>query len=50
MQAGLTNSSLTLREIFSSRMFLRLPKNVIFVLFASARPMTFTPRGLALVA
>ena len=50
MQAGLTNRSLTLREIFSSRMFLRLPKNVIFVLFVSARPVTFTPRRLALVA
>src|SRR5262245_58917545 len=37
---GLTNRSLTLREIFSSRTFLRFPKNVIFVLFASARPVT----------
>jgi transposase-like protein/IS1 family transposase len=50
MQAGLTNRSLTLRDIFSSRMFLRLPKNVIFVVSVSARPVTFTPRRLALVA
>jgi len=50
MQAGLTNKSLTLRAIFSSRMFLRLPKNVILVLFVSARPVNFTPRRLALVA
>ena len=47
MQAGLTNKSLTLRAIFSSRMFLRLPKNVIFMLFVLARPVTFTPRGFA---
>ena len=50
MQAGLTNRSLTLREIFSSRMFLRLPKDVIFMLLLSARPVTFTRRELALVA
>jgi transposase-like protein/IS1 family transposase len=50
MQAGLTDRPMTWREIFSSRMFLLLPKNVIFVLFSSARPVTFTPRGLALVA
>ena len=49
MQAGLPNWSLTLREIFSSRVFLWLPKNVIFILFASARPVAFTPRELALV-
>src|SRR5262249_8782442 len=29
MQAGLTNRALTLREIFSARMFLLIPKNVI---------------------
>ena len=50
MQAGLTNRSLTLREIFALRMFLHLRKNIICVLFISARPGTFTPRGLALVA
>ena len=50
MQAGLTNRSLSLREIFSSRTFLQWPNNVIFVLIVSARPVTFTPRGLALVA
>jgi hypothetical protein len=27
-----------------------LQKNVIFVLFVAARPVTFTPRRLALVA
>ncbi len=46
MQAGLTNRSLTLSEIFSSRMFLPLPKNVIVVLFVSARPVTFNPQRL----
>ena len=50
LQAGLTTRPLTLREIFSSRMILRLSKNVILLLFASARPVTFTPPGLALVA
>ena len=50
MQAGLTTRPLTLRGIFSSRMFLRLPNNVIFVLFVSARPKIFTRRELALVA
>jgi len=50
MQAGLTNKLLTLRAIFSSRMFLWLPKNAIFVLFVPATPVTFTPRELALVA
>src|SRR5262249_13296864 len=49
MQAGLTNRSLTLREIFSWRTFWRLAKNVIFVLFASARPAILPARGLALV-
>jgi hypothetical protein len=29
---------------------LRLPKNVLFGLFVSTRPVTFTPRGLALAA
>jgi hypothetical protein len=29
---------------------LPLPRNVIFVQFISARPLTFTPRGLALAA
>ena len=48
-QAGLTNRRLTLREIFLSRMFSWLPKNVIFVFLVSARPVTFTPRRLALV-
>ena len=46
----LTSKLLTLREIFSSRMFLQWPKNVIFVLFASARLLPLPPRGLALVA
>jgi len=50
MQAGLTRRPLTWREIFSSRMFLRMPKNVIVVLFVPARSVTFTPRRLALVA
>ena len=35
MQAGLTRPRLTLREIFSSRMVLRAPKNVRFELFDS---------------
>jgi IS1 family transposase len=42
MQAGLTKRQLTLRHIFSSRMFLQMPKNVIFVLFDSARPVTLS--------
>jgi hypothetical protein len=50
MQAGLSERQLTLRHIFSSRMFLQMPKNVIFVLFDSARPVTFATRGVALVA
>jgi len=50
MQAGLTKRSLTLREIFLSRLFLLLPKGFIFVQFISVRPVTFTPRRLALVA
>jgi hypothetical protein len=50
MQAGLTQRSLTWREIFLSRLFLPLPKNVIFVQFISLRLVTFTPRRLALAA
>jgi hypothetical protein len=49
-QAGLSKRSLTWREIFSLTKILWLPKNVIFVLIISARPVTFTPRGLALAA
>jgi IS1 family transposase len=49
-QAGLTKRALTLREIFSSRIFLLMPKNVIFVLFDSPQPVTFANRGVALAA
>jgi hypothetical protein len=50
LQAGLTDRPLTLREIFSLRIFLRSLKNAIFLLFVSARPLTFTLRGLAIMA
>ena len=50
VQAGLTKRQLTLSHIFSSRMFLQMRKNVIFVLFDSARPVTFATRGVALAA
>jgi hypothetical protein len=43
-QAGLTNRALTFREIFSSRLLLVASKNVIFVLFDSARLVTFATR------
>jgi hypothetical protein len=36
MQAGLTNRALTLREIFSSRLFLVWSNNVLFILFYPA--------------
>src|SRR5262245_25895289 len=50
MQARLTNRALTLREIFSVRMFLLIPKNVIFVLFDLAQPVGFLMRGVTLAA
>jgi transposase-like protein/IS1 family transposase len=49
-QAGLTNRTLTLREIFSSRLRFVASKNVLFVLFLSARPATFATRAVALAA
>jgi len=36
MQAGLTRRRLTLREIFSSRLFFVASKKIIFALFDSA--------------
>jgi IS1 family transposase len=50
MQAGLAKGQLRLRDIFSSTMFLLIPKHVIFVFFKSARPVTFTARRMALAA
>jgi hypothetical protein len=50
MQAGLTKRQLTLREIFSSTMSLLMLRNVVFMLFDSARPVRFPARGLALAA
>jgi IS1 family transposase len=50
MQAGLTNRALTLREIFSSRLFLAWSNNVLFILFYPARPVTPGARGVALAA
>jgi hypothetical protein len=47
---GMPHRGLILREIFLARLFLPFPNNVIFVLFISTRPVTFTPRGLALAA
>jgi hypothetical protein len=49
-QAGLTNRTLTLREIFSSRLLFLGSKNIIFVFFDSAPQVTFAGRGLALAA
>jgi hypothetical protein len=50
MQARLTSRALTLRDIFSTRMFLLIPKQVIFVLFDIAQPISFLIRGVALGA
>jgi hypothetical protein len=50
MQAGLTNRALTLREIFSSRLFLVWSNNAPFILFYPARPVTPGARGVALAA
>ncbi len=41
MQAGLTNRSLSLREIFSSRLLSVSSENVLFVLFSSVQPINF---------
>jgi transposase-like protein/IS1 family transposase len=49
-QAGLTNRTLTLREIFSSRLLFLRSKNILFVLFDSAPQVTFAGRGRALAA
>jgi hypothetical protein len=50
MQAGVSNRTLTLREIFSSRMFLLMPKNVLFALFETDRPISFAVPGVRLAA
>jgi len=50
MQPELTNRALTLREIFSWRLFLVWSNNVLFILFYPARPVTPSTRGVALVA
>jgi IS1 family transposase len=49
-QAGLTNRTLTLREIFSSKLLFLGSKNIVFVLFDSAPQVTFAGRGRALAA
>jgi IS1 family transposase len=49
-QAGLTNRTLTLREIFSSRLLFLGSKNILFVLFDSAPQVTFAGRERALAA
>jgi hypothetical protein len=49
-QAGLTNRTLTLREIFSSRLLFLVPKNIILVLVDSAPQVTFVARTRALAA
>ena len=43
-QAGLTSRALTLREIFSSRLFFVASKDVIFALFETARLVSFPVR------
>jgi hypothetical protein len=50
MQAGLAGRALTLREVFSSKLLFVASKNVIFLLFKSARPATFATRKAALAA
>jgi hypothetical protein len=47
-QAGLTNRALTLREIFSHRLLFVASKNVLVVLFDSARLLTFATREVPL--
>jgi len=47
---GVDQRALTLREIFSSKMFLPMPKTVKFVLYDSRRTVTFAARGVALAA
>jgi hypothetical protein len=49
-QAGLTNRTLTLREIFSSRLYFEVSRSVIFALFNSARPVSVHLRGVSLAA
>ena len=49
-QAGLTERALTVREIFSSRLLFVVSRNVIFVLFYSARPVSFHNRRVRLAA
>jgi IS1 family transposase len=49
-QAGLTKRTLTLREIFSSRLLFMASKNVLLVLFETARPVSFPVRGIPLAA
>jgi len=49
-QAGLTERSLTLREIFSSRLYFEVSRSVIFALFNSARPVSVHLRGVSLAA
>jgi len=50
MQAGLAGRALTLREVFSSKLLFVASKNVIFLLFKSARPVTLATRKAALAA
>jgi hypothetical protein len=50
MHAGLAKRQLRLRDIFSSTMSSLIPKQVIFVFFKAARPVTFTARRMALAA
>ena len=49
-QAGLTSRALTLREIFSSRLFFVASKDVIFALFEKARLVSFPSPGVRLAA
>ena len=49
-QAGLTSRALTLREIFSSRLFFVGSKDVIFALFEKARLVSFPSPGVRLAA
>jgi transposase-like protein/IS1 family transposase len=50
MQAGLTNKSLTLREIFSLRLLFVASENVLIVLFGSVWPVNSPVRGVRIAA
>ena len=50
MQAGLTKSPLTWRDLFSLRLLFAASENAHFVLFGSARPVNFPVKDFRIAA